>query len=228
EHVRGTSISRAMSLRGYKGALAYAGLTFDDVEFIEVGSGGGRGATRSIPRMPSLIEGLWEVQALADGRVDAIYVKGASAVDAARRAGVVVGIDLDRLPDPRFRVNNGTPRPITVHEDLLENHFELVVRFLEQTLHAADWAADNLAGVLDVLQGETFGSPEAVAAAYRDGFHKSFHPDLSDERLKLFEEQKNFLWLHGFSDHDFALEAWIDRRPLEAALKLRAERKAAG
>ena len=65
------------------------------------------------------------------------------------------------LPDLSFRVNNGTPRPITVHEDLLENHFDLVVRFLEQTLRAADWAADNLEGVFDVLQTETFGSREA-------------------------------------------------------------------
>jgi hypothetical protein len=28
----------------------------------------------------------------------------------------VVAVDLDALPDPRFRVNNGTPRPITVHQ----------------------------------------------------------------------------------------------------------------
>jgi ABC-type nitrate/sulfonate/bicarbonate transport system substrate-binding protein len=228
EHVRGTSIARAMSLHGYKGALAYAGLTFDDVEFVEVCNGSGWGPARSIPRTQDSIDGLWDVQALANGKVDAVYVKGASAVDAARRAGVVVGIDLDRIPNPWFRVNNGTPRPITVHEDLLENHFDLVVRFLEQTLRAADWAADNLDDVLDVLQTETFGSREAVAAAYRDGFHKSLHPDLSDDRVNLFEQQKKFLWLHGFSDRDFSLDAWIDRRPLEAAVKLRAERKARG
>ncbi len=227
EHARGSSISRAMSLHGYKGALAYAGLTFDDVSLVEVGSGGARGGFQGPTRAPGAIEGLWDIQALVDGKVDAVYVKGASAVDAARRAGVVVGIDLDRIPDLRFRVNNGTPRPITVHEDLLENHFDLVVRFLEQTLRAADWAADNLDGVLDILQTETFGSRDAVAAAYRDGFHKSLHPNLSGERLKLFEEQKKFLWLHGFSDYDFSFEDWIDRRPLEAAIKLRSERRAA-
>ena len=227
DHVRGSSIARSMSLHGYKGALAYAGLTFDDVEFVEVGGGGGLRGSRGATREPGALEGLWSVQALAEGKVDAVYVKGASAVDAARRHGVVVGIDLDRLPDLSFRVNNGTPRPITVHDDLLENHFEVVVRFLEQTLRAADWAADNLDGVLDVLQTETFGSREAVAAAYRDGFHTSLHPDLSDERLSLFEQQKKFLWVHGFSDRDFSLEEWVDHRPLEAALKLRAEHRAA-
>jgi ABC-type nitrate/sulfonate/bicarbonate transport system substrate-binding protein len=226
DHIRPTSIARSMSLHGYKGALAYAGLTFDDVDLVEVGKGRDWGRSRDAERTQASVEGLWDVAALADGKIDALYVKGASAVDAARRAGVVVGIDLDRLPELRFRVNNGTPRPITVHEDLLENHFDLVVRFLEQTLRAADWAADNLEGVLDVLRTETFGSAEAVAAAYRDGFHTSLHPDLSEERLALFAEQKKFLWLHGFSDHDFSLEDWIDHRPLEAAVKLRAERKA--
>jgi ABC-type nitrate/sulfonate/bicarbonate transport system substrate-binding protein len=228
DHVRATSIARSMSLHGYKGALAFAGLSFDDVEFVEVEGGRGRRAARDGARSQAAVEGLWDVQALADGKVDALYVKGASAVDAARKAGVAVGIDLDRLPDLRFRVNNGTPRPITVHQNLLDNHFDVVVRFLEETLRAADWAADNLDGVLDILQSETFGSRDAVAAAYRDGFHKSLHPDLSEERLRLFDQQKKFLWLHGFSDRDFSLEDWVDRRPLEAAVKLRTESRAAG
>ena len=34
-HVRGTSIARGMSLAGYKGVLASAGLTLDDVDLIE-------------------------------------------------------------------------------------------------------------------------------------------------------------------------------------------------
>src|SRR5690606_31814303 len=42
-HSRGSSIARGMSLHGYKGALAFAGLTFDDVDFVEVSAGeGGR------------------------------------------------------------------------------------------------------------------------------------------------------------------------------------------
>ena len=44
-------------------------------------------------------------------------MKGAAAAEDALRAGVVVGIDLDTYPDRRYRVNNGTPRPITVQAD---------------------------------------------------------------------------------------------------------------
>ncbi|HEX5362259.1 MAG TPA: ABC transporter substrate-binding protein [Fluviicoccus sp.] len=209
-HVRGSSIARGMSLQGLKGALNSAGLTLDDVQWVEVGSGQGDGP-----------QSLWAgLDALARREVDAVYVKGASAVEAAQRLGLVVGIDLDAIPDKRTRVNNGTPRPITVHESLLESHFDLVVRFLAETLRAADWAAEHPEGVKSILRSETRSGPEGVDAAYRHDFHRSLHPDLSPERVELLQIQKNFMLVHGFLDHDFALEDWIDHRPLQAALQL--------
>lgn len=211
DHLRGCSIARGMSLHGYKSALAYAGLTFDDVDFVET------------PDRADPSDDLWPLHALASGVVDAVYVKGARALDSARRHGVVVGVDLDSLPR-RFRVNNGTPRPITAHQRLIDDHFDLLVRFLAQTLRAADWARDNLEAVREVLQSETRGSESAVEAAYRDDFHLSLHPDLSSERLALFESQKTFLWLHGFLDHDVDLDSWVDPRPLAEASKRLAER----
>jgi ABC-type nitrate/sulfonate/bicarbonate transport system substrate-binding protein len=212
-HVRGSSIARGMSLHGIKGALTIAGLTLDDVTFVEVGSGQGR-------RSENLGE-LWAgLDQLLNHHVDAVYVKGASAVEAARRRGLAVGIDLDRFPDRRTRVNNGTPRPITVHESLLETHFDVVVRFVAQTLRAADWAAANLRGVQDILKRETRAGDEGVAAAYRDGFHANLHPDLSAERVDLLRLQKTFMLVHGFLDSDFDLDAWLDPRPLAAAREL--------
>jgi ABC-type nitrate/sulfonate/bicarbonate transport system substrate-binding protein/ribulose-5-phosphate 4-epimerase/fuculose-1-phosphate aldolase len=212
-HVRGSSIARGMSLQGYKGVLAAAGLTLDDVELVEVG--GGQGRAEANPG------GLWEgITALVAGKVDAVYVKGASALEAAAKAGVVIGIDIDKLPGKRFRVNNGTPRPITVHQRFLDRHFDLVVRFLAQTLRAADWAADNLEGVRAVLKDETRAGDQGVAAAYRDDFHKSLHPELSSERLALFNLQKRFMLIHGFLDRDFSLDDWVDAKPLQAAREL--------
>jgi ABC-type nitrate/sulfonate/bicarbonate transport system substrate-binding protein len=216
ENHRGRSIARGMSLAGYKGVLASAGLTLDDVHLVEVSSEG-QGAGNSRENLGSLWGGL---EPLINGEVDAIYVKGASSVDAARKHGAVVGIDIDKLADRRFRVNNGTPRPITVHEDLIEKHFDLLVRFLYQTLRAAEWAKTNLAGVQEILQGEARASSEGVAAAYRDGFHQTLAPDLSSERVELFRQQKNFQLIHGILDRDFDYDAWIDTRPLEEARKL--------
>ena len=143
---------------------------------------------------------------------------------ACSRSGLKVGINLDALPDRRWRVNNGTPRPITVHEDLLRDHFDLVVRFLERTLAAADWAKDNQAKVRDVLQAETRGGADSVATAYNDETLASLHPDLSDERLALFEQQKTFMLVHNLLDRDFDLAEWTDHRPLAAAYALRKER----
>lgn len=221
-HVRGSSIARGMSQHGIKGALAYAGLTFDDVTFVEVGQ---RPREEGDPR--AQLQSLWTgLPDLVDGRVDAAYVKGASAIDAAQRLGLEVGIDLDALPDRRWRVNNGTPRPITVHQDLIDNHFDLVVRFLERTLAAAEWAKTNQAKVREVLQGETRAGAEGVARAYSDETLADLHPDLSDERLALFEQQKRFMFVHNLLDRDFDLTDWVDRRPLEAAYARLRERAA--
>lgn len=222
-HVRGTSIARGMSLAGYKGVLASAGLTFDDVDLVEVEDQlrniGGSG--RDLEPRRSGVGRLWPIQALVEGQVDAIYVKGASALDQAREAGLIVAIDLDALPDRRFRVNNGTPRPITVHQSLLDDHFDLVARFLAVTLRAADWVAAQPNRLREILEFETAGSPEAVDQAYAR-LHEGLHPTLDADRLALFEQQKKFLFTYGFLDADFALADWIDPRPLEAARAINA------
>lgn len=208
-HIRGSSIARGMSLAGYKGALNIAGLTLDDVALVEVPSG--RGNRHNLGE-------LWAgLEALIAGQVDAVYVKGASAVDAAKRLGAVVGIDLDSYPELSTRVNNGTPRPITVHQSLLDNHYDLVVRFLYQTLRAADWAKHHLQDVRDIFASETHSGEEGVTTAYGEAFHLHLAPDLSAERIALFRQQKSFMLVHGLLDRDFDLDEWIDTRPLRDA-----------
>jgi ABC-type nitrate/sulfonate/bicarbonate transport system substrate-binding protein len=224
ENKRGRSIARGMSLAGYKGALASVGLTLDDVRLVEVGGDVLSGAGGSVRESQGR---LWDgLEPLINGEVDAIYVKGAAAAEAARKLGAIVGIDLDKLPDRRFRVNNGTPRPITVHEDFLENHFDLLVRFLYQTLRAAEWAKTHLTEVHEILQAETRSGSEGVKSAYRDGFHLSLAPDLSRERVELLRQQKDFQLIAGLLDRDFDYDAWLEFRPLEEAHKrLKAEGK---
>lgn len=221
-HVRGTSIARGMSLAGYKGVLDYAGLTLDDVHLVEVPDhlrnigGAGRDLRRSGERGASGISRLWPIEALVRGDVDAIYVKGAAALDQARENGLVVAVDLDALPDPRFRVNNGTPRPITAHQSLIDEHPDLLARFLAVTLRAADWVADQPDRLREILEYETEGSAGAVDQAYAR-LHEGLRPTLDPARLALFEQQKRFLFTHGFLDADFDLADWVDPRPLERA-----------
>jgi ABC-type nitrate/sulfonate/bicarbonate transport system substrate-binding protein len=216
---RGQSFVRAMTLQGVRGALALAGLPFEAITFVEVP------LSRSVGDGRERLQRLWAgLTQLVEGEVDAVYVKGAAAVDAARRLGLTVGIDLDGFPDKRTRVNNGTPRPITVHEDLLRDHFDVVVRFLAQTLRAANWARDNRDELLRILEGETRAGAEGVATAYRGEFHRSLHPTLDPERLALLRQQKDFLWRHGFLEHDIDIDAWADPRPLAAAHELLSRR----
>lgn len=212
------SFPRAMALHGFANALRLAGLTLADVTAVEVD------AERN-PQVRSAVRTergttTWGVDELLRGDVDAIYVKGARAQEVAREHGLRVAVDLDATDSKRLRVNNGTPRPITVHADLLESRPELVVGFLAQSLRAADWAAGNLDRVREVLARETLSGPEGVAAAYKEGFHLSLHPSLSDERVELIDIQKQFLYTHGFLAADFDLESWVAREPLERAREL--------
>lgn len=215
---RAGSIFRAMSLQGLRGALQLANLKFKDVEFVEVPERVVSENNQNRRDASSYWSGL---DALLTGDVDAVYVKGASAVEAAKARGLKVGIDLDSFEDVSSRVNNGTPRPITVHEDLLKDHFDTVVNFLEELFDTADWAAEHLDDVLSILEDETIAGAESVATAYRNDFHKALHPSLSAERLELLKQQKDFLWLHGFLERDIDLDAWVDHRPLLEVLKRR-------
>jgi 2'-hydroxybiphenyl-2-sulfinate desulfinase len=204
-----------MSLAGFENVLALATLSLDDVEVVELPTEpvvppGRVREERGTPRHRQLDE-------LLDGRVDAIYVKGAASLEEAVARGAVVGIDLDSLPERRWRVNNGTPRPITVHEQLLETRPELVVDFLAESLRAAEWAGSHLDELREVLARETGSGTAGVLLAYRDGFHRSLHPTLDPDRVELVRDQKDFLLRHGFLAHDVDIDAWIDPEPLRLA-----------
>jgi ABC-type nitrate/sulfonate/bicarbonate transport system substrate-binding protein len=219
---RAASFPRAMAVAGIKGALSLGGLTLDDVRFVEVESNRSPSLGPLAERLSAPFPGF---DALLSGHVDAVYVKGARAAEEAVERGLAVGVDLDSFPDRRTRVNNGTPRPITVHAALLEERPDVVVRFVVETLRAADWAADHLDGVREVLARETGSGAKGVELAYRDGFHRALHPTLDDERLALFEQQAHFLHAHGFLAAAVDVEAWVAREPLAAArAQLDAER----
>lgn len=68
---RGRSIWRGMTLHGIKGALSYAGLTFDDVKLVELAAD----------------ESIWA--ALHAGKVDVVYIKGAGRADRIEEQGLV-------------------------------------------------------------------------------------------------------------------------------------------
>ncbi|MGY1897150.1 ABC transporter substrate-binding protein [Nocardia gipuzkoensis] len=212
------SFPRAMALHGFANALRLGGHTLADVRVVEIGVEPNPQVRTELQANRRVVT--WGVTELLRGEVDAIYVKGARAQEVAREHGLRVAVDLDATDAKRLRVNNGTPRPITVHADLLQSRPEVVVEFLAQSLRAADWAAGDLQGVRDVLQRETLSGPEGVVAAYGENFHRGLHPSLSDERIELIGVQKQFLYTHGFLAADFDLDSWVVHEPLARAREL--------
>ncbi|MFE6666255.1 ABC transporter substrate-binding protein [Streptomyces sp. NPDC057697] len=211
-HALAIDFWRAMALRGFEGALASARLAPEDAAFVDVPAAGHPGQWAA------------ELAALRRGDVDAVYVKGALAVEAARREGAEVAVELDELADRRFRINNGTPRPITVHQQLLDDHPGLVDRFLAVLLRAADWATGQPAEVARILGAETGAGADGVAGAYRPGTHLALHPGLSPDRLALLAEQEAALRAHGFLPEPVDITAWADPEPLRRATALAASR----
>jgi len=213
---------RAMALHGFAGALGLDGLSLADAQLVEVPAGPPQADLDQTGRPLGRGSGQWESElaALARGEVDAVYTKGAVAVEAARRYGTRIAIELDAVPDKRSRINNGTPRPITVHQGLLDERPDIVVRFLAVLARAARWAAANPDEVARILAAETGAGAEGVSGAYKHANQfRDLHIDLSPERLDLLAEQELFLRAHGFTGAPVSVSAWAEHAPLHAALQ---------
>lgn len=207
--ISSVDVFRGMALQGFAGALASAGLGLDDATLVDVAP-------------EPIIGGLanqWdpEFAALRRGEVEAIYAKGAVAVEAVGRFGAQVVIELDSAVAPEFRINNGTPRPITAHQELLDRRPEVVERFLGVLLKAARWGGQHPDEITRILAEETGAGLEGATGAYPASSLAGFEPTLTDDRVAALERQKDFLVAQGLVPADFAVADWVDGGPLRAA-----------
>jgi ABC-type nitrate/sulfonate/bicarbonate transport system substrate-binding protein len=206
----------AMALRGFDAALSLAGFGLDDVEQVDLVTQRSTTGWGPGERAP---QGVWDLElgALRDNLVDAIYVKGAPGVAAARGADIGEVVEFGSHPDPAVRVNNGTPRTITVATALLEQQPEVVARYLATLLRASDWATENADDLARVLAAETGGDLEGVQRAYGAA---RLHPDLREDWLDALELERAFLASQGLLDEVFDVRTWVDPAPLEQARAL--------
>lgn len=203
---------RGANFHGLANGLGIAGLGRDDVTFVDV----------PVARKSGNASGAAELEALFDGRVEAVFLRQASGLRLAQQYGDKLR-ELVRLTDeadPLRRINNGTPRPVTVHRQFLKEHPDLVVRYLSQLLRAADWAESNPVQALEAITREDGRSSREVIAATFPRLATSLRPKLTQDYIDGLEAQKDFLFEWGFLDADFNIADWIERGPLEEAERL--------
>jgi len=226
--------ARASALRGFSVLLESEGMSLNDVEIVDLGdheipsmvldgqviaTGTGRRGRHSYGS---------EVHAITNGLVDAVYVKDVRGAQAALLMGAQVFADINRHPDPFIRINNGTPRPLTVNTWLLENYPHLVDCLVEQVCRAGEWARTRPQEALTVLSREIGWSEHWVNYTYGDNVHRNLGLDLGETNVERFKLMKDFLRQHGFIAADLDIESWIDRAPLERFLRSRKIRSGSG
>lgn len=222
---------RARSLKGITSALAYYGLEQGDIKLVEL--------VISDPLLASSRqEAQWEsvflrrsgkpayaeeVNALLEGKVDAIYA------DGARGERLVIDGTGKRIFDFEEHrhsdwVNIERPSIITVSGEFARENPEIVVAFLKSVIKAARWAKDNVDEVIAIYaKGSWLDDREAERGARPTHFQAHLTPEFSADAVKALETEKNFLLNSEFIDNDFSIAGWIDDSFLTTALKELAE-----
>ncbi|ACE84724.1 ABC transporter substrate-binding protein [Cellvibrio japonicus] len=218
---------RGAAQHGYETALRLADLSVEDVTLVDIEAPSYD--TQDGPRREPRESGRSvEVAALEAGEVDAIFLRFARGYRLSQDPRFHQVININDLPDHLLRVNNGTPRPVTVDRAFLEKNPEVVVRYLAVLLETADWAREHPDEVIELLRAD--GSDitrEEVIGSHGDQLHLHFEPKLIPEYVLGLEVQKDFLHRWGYFEKDFSVRTWIEYWPLARAQKLYEERKAA-
>lgn len=210
-------VGRAESLRGLLTALRIAEVGRDEVTWVDLEAPEWdlreREQGQDRPARSLL------VQALREGRVDAVFVKGA-AVGAALADGLIPVLNLNEQVDPMLRISAGSPRPVTVDRETLQRSPGLVDRYLAVLLGTARWAREHPDAVVEAVAAETGTDPAAVRRAFGPDLHHSFEPRLSDQYVDALVDQKDWLLAEGFIETDIDVADWIDPAALARAAKL--------
>lgn len=213
---------KATTIRAYVAALGVYGLSERDVTFVELprealGASIGRGG-RSGWDNADLRQSV-EAQALLRGEVDAIFHKGSRGLELADALGAVIVYDVGHHPDPKVRINNGSPRTFTVDAGLIERDFNLVVRLVKQVVLAGRWAEQHHAETVSYVARETRSSEDAVRRAYGNDVNKHLRTDLDESSIAALSDFTDFLHKWKFIPNAFDVRGWIDPAPLRKALE---------
>ncbi|MGK9055065.1 ABC transporter substrate-binding protein [Neorhizobium petrolearium] len=206
----------ATALKGLVSALSLEGLTHKDVEIVDIPLPDSVLDNREGPQLYGLRNRQAygpEIAALLRGEVDAIYVKGTPGINVANLFATHTVSEFGFHPDPKIRINSGSPRILTVDERLAEDRPDLVARLIETLKKASAWAESHPDEVRRFVAREVGASEEVVAAANGPDLHRHLGIGLEPELVDAIGHYKDFLHEWGFLASNFDIGEWIDRRP---------------
>lgn len=211
---------RATSLKGIVSALEIHGLTAADVELVDILAqtsslaSSGEAATFTPRRRLPYGE---EIAALHRGEIDAFFVKGAEGVTVASLIGAHVVVETGFHPDPKIRINNGTPRPLTVDATFAEQRPDLVAELIGTIQRVADWAERNPSEAVRFIANEIGVSEDSVKTANGPDVHRHLTLTLDQSEIDALSHFKDFLLEWQFIPQNFNVNDWVDPRPLALA-----------
>jgi ABC-type nitrate/sulfonate/bicarbonate transport system substrate-binding protein len=109
----------------------------------------------------------------------------------------------------------------TVNGTLLDEHPELIARWLARSIDAAEWASEHREEARRFIAANAGLPEELVDTAYSPEVHEQLGIDLDGRSVEALKVQKRHLLEHGFLARDFDVEQFIDPAPLAAAHALR-------
>ena len=210
---------RATALKGLLSALSLEGMALDDVEIVDIALPDSVLSTQEGPSLFGLKRRQAygeEVAALIRGDVDAIYVKGTAGINVANLIGAVEVAEFGFHPDPKIRINSGSPRVLTVDELLADERPDLVARLLGSIFKASAWAEAHPDETRRFVAREAGATEEQVLAANGPDIHKHLGLGLQPELVDAISHYKDFLRDFGFLAADFDIADWVDRRHIDA------------
>lgn len=217
---------RGAAQHGYETALGLLGLTVADATLVDIeipnedNTDGPRQARAGSGRN-------LEIAALERGEVDAIFLRFARGYRLSRDPRFHQVININDHPDPLVRVNNGTPRPVTVDRAFFDKHPDIVVRYLVVLLETAEWARNHRDEVVELLRADGGDiSAAEIIGSHGDRVHHAFEPKLTPDYVAGLDTQKNFLHRWGYFDDNFDIDSWIEYEPLRRAREIFEQRRA--
>lgn len=216
---------RATALKGVVSALSLAGLDTDALSLVDLPIEESVIVAQGEPSLFGLRRRhpyFREVEALVRGEADAIFLKGAEGIVVANLIGAEIVAEFGNHPDPRIRINNGTPRVLTVDAALSEQRPDLVLRLLEVVARAGRWAEQNPDETLRFIAREIATPEEAVLASNGPEVHRHLGIGLDAPLVDAIGHFKDFLLKWDFLPKDFEIGEWVDHRPLQQLQQLQA------